>query len=385
MHLLAYHSGITLFCLAGLVSYRVFSELDMIPQPTPSSEPASNVESDSPALSIPRSKQFCFGLLFTLITTICQLLGVVIIKLLSDRVFEFTGQPDRVILTVFVNSMFLGAWVGFAQWRLLRPYFPSNLWIVATSIGYAISFGILQAFSMAFDNAMQSEFSNSPKMTIAFLSSLENLFEPFCYLWLGVAQFFVLRRYAIVNWWWTFIPPLGIIFATLFVRFFTIFLNLIPAISLPRFLLILIYFTANIFFLALTEAIALCRLQSKSERNAVNLPLESPLTAAPEITDRTLVQILLERLNWQLDRAQKSATNYQRELIYLVALDEGGQMVAYQPINQAAIDYVKQTPLPDLLNNFPSENDGENNQKPVARFQVIFTPNGEINIQPWQS
>ena len=357
----------------------------MIPQPTPSSEPASTVAPNSPNLSIPLSKRSGFALRFTLITTISQLLGAIGLQVLSDRIFASTEQSDLVILTVFVNGMLLGALVGFAQWRILRHYFPSSLWIVTTSIGYAISLAILQALTQGFDNVIQTGYLNSPKLAIVFLSCLENFLSPFCYLWLGLAQLFVLRRYALVNWWWTFIPPIGLIFGNLFVRFLAIFLKLVPAISLPNYLLIFIYFASAIFFLALVEAIGLCRLESKSTPNSFNSSLESPLTSAPEIPDPKLVQILLERLNWQLDRASKSVNNYEGELVYLVGLDEDGQIVAYQPINQAAMAHIHQTPLPELLHDSQMENgDNKNNQKPLARFRVIFTPNGEINIQSWE-
>ncbi len=65
---------------------------------------------------------------------------------------------------------------------------------------------------------------------------------------------------------------------------------------------------------------------------------------------------------------------------YRVKVNIEGEIVGYEPINQAAKDYVLATPLPKLVNSGKEQNIS---QKSFGLFRAILTPKGVLEVSPW--
>jgi hypothetical protein len=108
----------------------------------------------------------------------------------------------------------------------------------------------------------------------------------------------------------------------------------------------------------------------------------------PEITDATVLQGLKDKLYEQIRQNWSTAPTFSRDLEYRVAVNEEGVIADYQARNQAAFDYVKQTPLNSLLKpeaaGLSKENKGVFPQKPLAQFQVVFKADGSLDVSPLQ-
>ncbi|KAM3097746.1 DUF4335 domain-containing protein [Phormidesmis sp. 146-35] len=110
--------------------------------------------------------------------------------------------------------------------------------------------------------------------------------------------------------------------------------------------------------------------------------LETALNAAPAITDPQELDALRQKLTDQISSKWKATPTFTENLVYRVGVGKDGAIVGYKPDNQAALDQVKQTPLLDLLylpvgGSVPS-------QDPIAQFKVIFTPQGKLEVTPWE-
>jgi len=105
------------------------------------------------------------------------------------------------------------------------------------------------------------------------------------------------------------------------------------------------------------------------------------LAAAPLITDADQLQSLNQQLYDQVDQAWQTTPTFSEDLIYRVGVNDQGEIVGYQPENQAAIDFAEDVPLLDLL-QVPSA--GETSaQQPLAQYRVVFTPDGTLEVNSW--
>jgi hypothetical protein len=76
-----------------------------------------------------------------------------------------------------------------------------------------------------------------------------------------------------------------------------------------------------------------------------------------------------------------AAPTFKNELTYRVAADENGEIVDYNPLNGAAFDHEKETPLPAVTKYDPEAASGN---KPLAQYTVVYRPDGKIDIKPRQ-
>lgn len=74
-----------------------------------------------------------------------------------------------------------------------------------------------------------------------------------------------------------------------------------------------------------------------------------------------------------------TAPTFKSDLMYRVAADESGAIVDYDPLNQAAFDYEKETPLPAVTKYDAAAASGT---KPLAQYTVVYRPDGKIEIKP---
>lgn len=111
-------------------------------------------------------------------------------------------------------------------------------------------------------------------------------------------------------------------------------------------------------------------------------------TLGPEITDPAVLQGLSDKLSEQIRQSWSTTPTFSSELKYRVAVTEDDVIADYEAKNQAAFDYVKQTPLNSLIKpeaaGLSKENTGAFPQKPLAQFRVIFKPNGSLEVSPYK-
>ncbi|MBW4641355.1 MAG: DUF4335 domain-containing protein [Gloeocapsa sp. UFS-A4-WI-NPMV-4B04] len=111
--------------------------------------------------------------------------------------------------------------------------------------------------------------------------------------------------------------------------------------------------------------------------------VNSTPAAAPEITDSVQVNALQQQLYNQLNQAWKTRSNVDQDLIYRVVVADNGKLVGYKSVSATANDYIKQTPLPDLLSNPAANRVGT--QQAIAQFKVVFTGKGVLQVSPWNT
>ena len=107
----------------------------------------------------------------------------------------------------------------------------------------------------------------------------------------------------------------------------------------------------------------------------------------PEITDKAVLTDLNDRIHKQLSDLWKGTPKAQRALKYRIGVTEDGAIADYEPINQSAWDYVQETPLEkDKLVKPEAAGIGTQGgivpQKPLAQFEVVFRPNGVVEVSP---
>ncbi len=101
-----------------------------------------------------------------------------------------------------------------------------------------------------------------------------------------------------------------------------------------------------------------------------------------ESTEPEKLERLMRGLYDSIDRNWQTKPTFEKELIYRVAVDANGTILGYKDVNQPAIDYVKETPLLNLL-KIPATG-GTNSEIAIAQFKVVFKPNGVLEVSPWR-
>ncbi|MBW4622651.1 MAG: hypothetical protein KME17_25250 [Cyanosarcina radialis HA8281-LM2] len=350
---------------------------------------------------IPPYERFKFILLFALLTAFGWLLAAYLGTEVRNLIF--TPQlpspltpfditiPGGALGGAFIQFTVFGTVLGTAQWLILRQYVPTWKWIGATIVSW-IAIGLVgEILFLSFKDTS----------AIGAISNFLSYFQPWSFMLLqavgtipliavGVAQWFVLRQYVRAANWWILIPPISVIFWSFYAFAIGQLLSWLGAISGPS------PYSHDIFrgaILGSVQAIALCAFrQQNSNPKASNInELDSPLNSAPEITNWQQVRFLSRKLYQQINSAWKGeikpADNLElkatQNLIYLVGVAENGAILTYQPVNQAASDYQHLTPLPDLVYRPRSQSEEPIDRTPLARFQVIMTPAGSLEIRDW--
>ncbi|MBW4661109.1 MAG: DUF4335 domain-containing protein [Drouetiella hepatica Uher 2000/2452] len=109
------------------------------------------------------------------------------------------------------------------------------------------------------------------------------------------------------------------------------------------------------------------------------------LTTAPEITDPAEQERLKTVLYEKIDPAWKITPTFQTPLEYQAGVAANGDLVGYQFLNDEALQYKQEVPLLDLL-RIPAAAPnvtGAESQEAIARFRVVFKPDGVLEVSPW--
>lgn len=111
----------------------------------------------------------------------------------------------------------------------------------------------------------------------------------------------------------------------------------------------------------------------------------TPDVVGEKITDPNTVQDLNKKLYDSLRQNWSSSAKFGRDLKYRVAVNKDGTIADYEPLNQVAFDYFRETPLPKIFQSVYGSNvAAPNTKQPLAHFQVVFKPNGVLSVNPWQ-
>ncbi|MEH1842953.1 MAG: DUF4335 domain-containing protein [Nostoc sp.] len=111
----------------------------------------------------------------------------------------------------------------------------------------------------------------------------------------------------------------------------------------------------------------------------------TPEVVGAKITDSNIVKGLNQKLYSTVRQTWSGTPTFTRDLKYRVAVNKDGVIADYEPLNQVAFDYFRETPLPKMFNAVYGSNvAAPNNKEPLAHFQVIFRPNGTLEVTPWQ-
>jgi hypothetical protein len=327
-------------------------------------------QSQSPYL-IPPFERIQFTGLFVLATGVGWFLIGLILRSVQDPTLV-TYLEGKGLLSALVTGFVSGTVVSATQWLVLRRYLPDWLWILAGATGYVLLTTTLEAwwgwlgYAMTLPEIAALTGKVLPQTMVMLTGLIRTALAAVCSLWLGLAQWLLLRQYTDSSRWWVGVPSIAVIVSALFTAFSAGLVRL--NINFPL--------DANVLgagILGITQAIALCIVQRRSRNTPLIL-----LTTAPDV-DYNQANRLGKRLHQHLSDAWTSEHLNQESLHYWVAVTETGAIAAYQPINQAAIDQAHQTPLPKLV--IPEVLNLENGTAPsLAQFDVTFLPSGKLQI-----
>ncbi|MEH2284764.1 MAG: DUF4335 domain-containing protein [Nostoc sp.] len=112
---------------------------------------------------------------------------------------------------------------------------------------------------------------------------------------------------------------------------------------------------------------------------------KTPEVVGAKITDSNITKGLNQKLYNTVRQSWSGTPTFTRDLKYRVAVNKDGVIADYEPLNQVAFDYFRETPLPKMFNAIYGSNvAAPNDKEPLAHFQVIFKPNGKLEVTPWQ-
>jgi hypothetical protein len=112
-----------------------------------------------------------------------------------------------------------------------------------------------------------------------------------------------------------------------------------------------------------------------------------PDVVGERITAPTTVQTLREKLYNQISQnwSTNSSSNFPRDLKYRVAVNKEGVIADYEPLNQVAFDYFRETPLPTMFQEVYGSNlAAPDHKQPLAHFEVTFKTNRTMEVVSWQ-
>ncbi|ADI64287.1 DUF4335 domain-containing protein [Trichormus azollae] len=113
--------------------------------------------------------------------------------------------------------------------------------------------------------------------------------------------------------------------------------------------------------------------------------VKTPEVIGEKITDSSTVKDLNQKLYNTIRQNWSATPTFSKDLKYRVAVNKGGVIADYEPLNQVAFDFFRETPLPQMFQSVYGSNlAAPNNKEALAHFQVIFKPSGTLEVQPWE-
>jgi hypothetical protein len=100
--------------------------------------------------------------------------------------------------------------------------------------------------------------------------------------------------------------------------------------------------------------------------------------AESTITDPATIQALNSQVFSKIDENWTTNPTFTSSLVYQINVTESGAIASYESINESGKKYSNETPLPSLIDS------GATSGK-MAKFVVVFTPSGQLEVSPWIS
>ncbi|HIK03782.1 MAG TPA: DUF4335 domain-containing protein [Trichormus sp. M33_DOE_039] len=111
----------------------------------------------------------------------------------------------------------------------------------------------------------------------------------------------------------------------------------------------------------------------------------TPEVIGTKITESNTIKTLNQKLYDTVRQNWSGTPTFNKDLKYRVATNKDGIIADYEPLNQVAFDYFRETPLPKIFQAvYGSNSAAPNNKEALAHFQVIFKPSGQLEVTPWQ-
>lgn len=324
---------------------------------------------------IPIAHRLRFATKFVLATGLGWLLTSLVLRGLQTPLLNTTTEPENLLGT-FVAALIGGIIISGMQWWVLRRHLPDWLWIGVSSVGYVLLI-LTQDAWWAF---LERSFSGNPALTnLSPLSQsllaggLNAVLASICAGWLGLAQWLLIRRYALSSSFWLLLPSIATFTATLLLaisRASVDYLGVPFAVDAG---------VLGAGLLGLCQAIGVCWLRKRHRHPITSGNL---LARAPEITGRSQVHQIVGRVQNQLH-----ATWKKRELVsdqpirYWVGADDTGSIVAYQAVDAIAQQHSDLTPLPTLVDATYAHKPVRP-EEPLARVLITWLPSGKLQLQP---
>jgi hypothetical protein len=312
-----------------------------------------------------------FVTIFVLTTGLSQVLANLITR---QPTFDLLWERSQIQYGI-AAGIITGVLIGASQWLVLRKYVSDWKWILVVGVSTTL-ISTIRAISNMWRESMLAANRLSvqeflPEGIIIFLALISSLFI------YGYLQWYVLRPYIAKARWWIFVPFIAALFIAV--------LSIIHLLGLRAFR-IGIPSNLDIIQIAIfpaTQAIGFCILRRKHVNDYS--VFDSPLALSSDVVEYweilRLEKLLYERINqiWQTDLDDSIG-----KLTYLVGVDLSSTKITYEPVNQTSSDNVNLTPLPELstaFNPIPLES---NALLCFAKFQVVFTSPGMVQIYSWR-
>ena len=286
---------------------------------------------------------------------------------------------QRGLLSAVVIGFVSGMVISAMQWLVLRRYLSDWLWILASATGYVLLTITLETWwamvsqALAIPEVAALLERLSPIAAVLIPALIRAVLAAFSALWLGVAQWFLLRQYTSNSRWWIGVPSIAVLISSILVALGSSLATVYPIAFAPSVLAAIV--------LGGTQAIALCALQRHQSRDRAQSS-SSLLATAPEILNYGQIQRLGRLLHRRLNLAWVSEHLHKKPLTYLVGITKYGAVAAFQPMHQAAFEQVDQVPLADLMDADLERRTGQT--ETLARFEVTFLPSGSLNVVSWR-
>lgn len=103
-----------------------------------------------------------------------------------------------------------------------------------------------------------------------------------------------------------------------------------------------------------------------------------PQDSGTKITDSGKVQALSKTLSDKIDAAWTGSPTFSNNLVYLVTVQADGDISEYKPVNQSAVNFLKETPLETV-----TQSGTVSQSEPTAEFVLVLTPSGSLEVSPW--
>jgi hypothetical protein len=118
--------------------------------------------------------------------------------------------------------------------------------------------------------------------------------------------------------------------------------------------------------------------------NSKQIQVVNTTSQKAAISDRQQLRLLNQKLYQQIAKDwQPGQKLFERKLVYRVSMSQDGVIGSYKPVNQAASDYIQDTPLSNWLDDSSARNNTSVTQQQLVDFEVVFTPQGILQVTPW--